>query len=960
MRFLNLFMYLDTVKHLKPAQVWFWGLRKLRNPVYALPQVAVAPAVVTGIPFFLPALDLDPAYLARFDVDGLLEGQLTLLHETHPLDFSLDTKVAGVSPLWQFNLHYLEYLIPLVQRYKDTGEARWLDAFHDIHDKWMENDHPSRLHPYVVTKRLQFLLVTLDLLKEDLNLHQKEEHLLSIYRQYLLLGRNTERHLLGNHYLENLITLAIVSLLFNDHKGYRKYSRRLFGQLRKQFLADGMHQELSLMYHKILLEGLLRLAYAYQYLGHKDLTPLMKALQPMLNVAASLELGMGRTPLFNDAGDNVAKGIGQLMAAAAPLGIVPVTGDAFAASGYYKLYDGNLSLMADVGRIAADHIPGHGQCDCLSFELSVAGVPLLVNSGTFAYQGPLRAHFRSTAAHNTVLINGQEQSQCWREHRVARRISRFSGSLNGQNFQGSYRNYRGDRHQRSITLSDGQLKVTDTVKALVGDARAESWLRFAPPWQVTLENDELVITKDGKPAFHLVAWQADIKLVTQGVLSYYAPTFGNILQASAVRLTAKDSTFGFVLTQHTPYPDKKADDETVNHLLVKNLQGDDYMAPLLQPQTLQANQLEQPVAKVAKKVLVLVSYYPNSKGGIALMYVHVRCQAYARQGIAVEVLNLSAQQEDLVDGIRVITLDQYRLLPVDAYDTLVLHAANVRQHLRFLKRFGDRFRRHIFFFHGHEVLRINAVYAKDYPYLHKGRLKLWLQDLYDTYKLRVWHRYFVNNAEKTIFVFVSQWMKDEFLKWTKVPPSLLAGRSHIIYNAINQVFESGRWDAQSSKDYDFITIRGTWDGAKYAVDVVNQLARLNPGLRFLLVGKGHFFQHYEKADNLELLETHLAPRDMLSYLNLARAALMPTRTDAQGLMMCEMASFGMPLVTSDIPVCQEVLGDFANVALIENDNPPDNLAQVLQNLEANYQGQINRKFFAQHTVDEEVRLLEHD
>ena len=30
---------------------------------------------------------------------------------------------------------------------------------------------------------------------------------------------------------------------------------------------------------------------------------------------------------------------------------------------------------------------------------------------------------------------------------------------------------------------------------------------------------------------------------------------------------------------------------------------------------------------------------------------------------------------------------------------------------------------------------------------------------------------------------------------------------------------------------------------------------------------------------------------------------MPTRTDAQGLMMCEMAAFGIPLITSNIPVC---------------------------------------------------------
>ena len=33
---------------------------------------------------------------------------------------------------------------------------------------------------------------------------------------------------------------------------------------------------------------------------------------------------------------------------------------------------------------------------------------------------------------------------------------------------------------------------------------------------------------------------------------------------------------------------------------------------------------------------------------------------------------------------------------------------------------------------------------------------------------------------------------------------------------------------------------------------------------------------------------------------------MPTRADAQGVMACEMATFGIPLITSNIDVCKEV------------------------------------------------------
>ena len=47
---------------------------------------------------------------------------------------------------------------------------------------------------------------------------------------------------------------------------------------------------------------------------------------------------------------------------------------------------------------------------------------------------------------------------------------------------------------------------------------------------------------------------------------------------------------------------------------------------------------------------------------------------------------------------------------------------------------------------------------------------------------------------------------------------------------------------------------------------------------------------------------------------------MPTRTDAQGLMMCEMAALGIPVITSDIPVCHEVFDGFSNVIFLNNND----------------------------------------
>ena len=91
---------------------------------------------------------------------------------------------------------------------------------------------------------------------------------------------------------------------------------------------------------------------------------------------------------------------------------------AFPEGGYYVLgcdfeTRDEVRLVADVGPLGYREIAAHGHADALSFTLSVGGVEMLVDPGTFAYhtQPEWRAYFRGTSAHNTVRIDGRDQSQ---------------------------------------------------------------------------------------------------------------------------------------------------------------------------------------------------------------------------------------------------------------------------------------------------------------------------------------------------------------------------------------------------------------------------------------------------------------------------------------------------------------------------------------------------------------------
>lgn len=354
-----------------------------------------------------------------------------------------------------------------------------------------------------------------------------------------------------------------------------------------------------------------------------------------------------------------------------------------------------------------------------------------------------------------------------------------------------------------------------------------------------------------------------------------------------------------------------------------------------------------------KKVLVLATDYPNNDDGVSLMYIHTRNLCYAKNNIDVTVLNFRTVADYVIDGIKVISLDSYKRKGLK-FDILIIHAANLRNHYRFLKKYGNRFPRFVFFYHGHEVLRINKVYSKPYPYVRQGRIKFIFQDCYDFLKLFIWRHYLPKVVEKSDFIFVSHWMYDEFFKNTKIKENILKEKCSITYNSVGYEFESQSYDPKVKKKYDFITIRANLDGSKYSIDVVNRLAFNSPNCKFLVIGKGKYFEHYPKAKNITWKDTTLSHDQIICELQTARFALMPTKTDAQGLMMCEMAAFGIPVITSDIPVCHEVFDDFDNVTFVNNNDENATLESYLHTESC---AKKDTRYFINNTIVRELRVL---
>jgi hypothetical protein len=74
--------------------------------------------------------------------------------------------------------------------------------------------------------------------------------------------------------------------------------------------------------------------------------------------------------------------------------------------------EGRHQLIFDYGEFGLTAAPGHGHADCLSLEVSVFGRPFLIDPGSYSWHRGehWRNAFRCTRAHNTVLIDGEDQT----------------------------------------------------------------------------------------------------------------------------------------------------------------------------------------------------------------------------------------------------------------------------------------------------------------------------------------------------------------------------------------------------------------------------------------------------------------------------------------------------------------------------------------------------------------------
>lgn len=298
----------------------------------------------------------------------------------------------------------------------------------------------------------------------------------------------------NNHYVANLAGLLFLTGFFEANKCYKRTLKEYYSEIRKQVLCSGVHYERSLSYHRLVTELFSYTYYMLARRGEKIPVDIRDRIQRMYDFVSNYTMPNGLAPQIGDNDDGrflpfLKRDFGEhaylndensVELRLASRNVQDVFWSKYKQSKYYEdagfvIYrkEGIYLFVSDseyskIPDMKATSVPTHTHNDALSIVLNVAGIDIIVDPGSYVYTSNKaeRNHFRSTAMHNTVIVDMEEQNQLpsSRMFFVNMNINNRQLTMNENSILGSYETMQGKTlHVREIKLHDGSIIIKDRI-----------------------------------------------------------------------------------------------------------------------------------------------------------------------------------------------------------------------------------------------------------------------------------------------------------------------------------------------------------------------------------------------------------------------------------------------------------------------------------------------------------------
>ena len=504
----------------------------------------------------------------------------------------LDPVCGDHKVIWELNRH--QHFLALGRAYHLTGDQKYYRAFVAQLTDWIAANPPLQGVNWASMLELAFRSLSwtwaLHFFAEAAGDRDGDpwlvDLLLALDRQLLHVEHNLSRYFSPNTHLSGeALALYVVGRSLpelGDGAGRADAGRSvLVAEAARQIHQDGGHAELSAHYHRYSTDFYLLALNVARITGDPAADLFEDAARRQARYLRAIATDGGDLPLLgdddggqlfpicgrtpSDCRDSLAHAAVLLDDASLSVGevpeetywfcanhedpgrlggpLVPWRSQRFEDSGYcISRNDRGDHLVFDCGHHGFLN-GGHAHADALAVVLTVARWPLLVDPGTATYtmDAAVRDLFRSTAMHNTVVVNGRAQSEPrgpfhWNSVADARCTAWVTRA--GMDYaEGRHTAYEGITHVRRVLAVHGVGWII--VDHLEGDAAAitaTAMWHLHPAWRVSRQDEQRFDLQGPAGGPLAIASTAPLAEVA-GAEASYAPVYGRIESAPCLMAT---------------------------------------------------------------------------------------------------------------------------------------------------------------------------------------------------------------------------------------------------------------------------------------------------------------------------------------------------------------------------------------------------------------------------------------